>query len=81
MPSRGSREYTAAGECTVDKGVHGRKWMRGVKVRAWFALGPAQVVWGASLAVLSSRPRDVRPSEGFASVEGSRRNKPRMSDL
>jgi hypothetical protein len=37
------------------------------------AQGSTRVVEGVSLADQSSKLTDVRPSEGFASVEGSRR--------
>jgi len=47
--------------------------MRGVKVRAWIALGPAQVVWDVSLAAQSSKPKDAQPGEWFAGVGGSTR--------
>jgi len=74
VPTHEQREYTVVGERIVDKSASGRMWTKRVEVWSWSrsVLGPAQVVWDASLVDQRSKLTDARPNEGFVSVEDSK---------
>ena len=70
------------GKCIAGKRVSGKVWMGRLEVRSWWgsALGRAQAVWDVSLADQSSKLKDARPNEGFASVGGSKGSMPQISN-